>query len=100
MPDLANLTPAGVDLPEDSLYVAVVIDAPTSTAEDVRCVVSSESDQLAFDPMRWNPIARPGEGFFFPKPKDAALIAIPANGDPVLLEWWPAPDAEPDAPLS
>lgn len=100
MPDLTNLTPAGVDVPEASLYRAVFIDDAATATDEVRCVVPDESEHLAFDAMRWNPVTHPGVGFFFPKRDDVAVIGIPVNGDPVILEWWPAPGATPDAPLS
>jgi len=97
MPDLANLT-SGADLPEEALLAAVVVDDAAAPDDEVRCIVPSES-QLAFDPMSWDPVVRP-EGFFYPKRDDEAVIGIPANGDPEILRWRPAPGRLPDAPLS
>lgn len=94
MPDLANLTPAGVTIPDGELHDAVVIDSAAAPGQLVRCSRPGFDLSLADDPMPWMPYVT-GAGVFYPKAGDRAVIGIPDSGSPVILAWWPSA-AEPD----
>ena len=96
MPDVAQLAAAASEpAPGDSLREAVVREDATEDREEVRCVIASLDPNLATEPLPWTPVVN-AQGAFYPKQGDRAILAYPAGGPPVILQWWPAA-TEPDA---
>ncbi len=100
MANPARLGPAAVAIPPAELFEAEVLDNASAEGQEVRCVRPNVDPGSATDPMPWNPVAR-ADGFHFPKRGDRALLAYPekGRGRPVIVQFFPAPDAAPDVPL-
>ncbi len=98
MADPAGLHNSRVPRPSPELWTAKILDDATAPGEPIRCVIESKDPTAATDPMRWTPYVTP-EGFFYPKRDDVALVATPIDGPPVIVDWAPAEDADPDAVL-
>ncbi len=99
MPNPADLTPSGVDIPQGELFTAEINEDATAVGQQVTCVVPSHSSLLATDPMAWEPWPT-SEGVFYPKRGDFALVSAQPDGPPVIVFWAPADDATPDAALT
>jgi hypothetical protein len=97
MPNLTDLTPAGAPRPEPELHEAMILDDATAADQEVRCTRTSLDPLLADDPMQWTPYVT-GDGVYYPKRGDRAVIGFPEEGAAVILQWWPSA-AEPDVPF-
>jgi hypothetical protein len=97
MPSPADLDARAVDLPAKQLHSAEVVDSAIGTGDLVRCAIPEVDPLLATIRLAWDPVVRP-TGFFFPKRKDKALVAIPGDGPPWIVRWTPSATA-PDVPL-
>jgi hypothetical protein len=92
VPDLADLTPAGVTIPDAELHEAVVAEDAASLGQEVRCILATFDDRYAEDPMPWTPVTVAKVGTWFPKRDDRAIVAFPEGGTPVISQWWPSAD--------
>jgi hypothetical protein len=97
MPDPAELDPRTVPLAEQLAHEAEVLDDASLPGDEVRCVIPSEGEDLATDPLQWMPYVTPA-GFFYPKRGDRALLIDPVNGPEAVVAWWPKA-TEPDSSL-
>lgn len=98
MPNPAALTPDAVDVPDSQLYEAEVLDDAAEAGVEIRCVVPSFAEHLATDPLAWTPYVT-ASGVFYPKKDDRAIVALPAEGPPAIVAWWPSA-TKPDHPFS
>jgi peptidoglycan/xylan/chitin deacetylase (PgdA/CDA1 family) len=95
MPEPRDLTASAVDIPEQELHEAVVLDDATEPGQEVRCIVPSFAEHLATDPMPWTPYVTPA-GIFYPKQGDRALLSYQVDGTPVIVWWEPSNGSMPD----
>jgi hypothetical protein len=95
MPNLVELTPSGVDIPQGELHEAEVLTDATEIGEEVRCVIPTDGELQSTDPMPWQPWTT-SKGTFYPKKGNRALVSAHPDGPPVIVWWHPAEDAEPD----
>ncbi|HEX5592019.1 MAG TPA: hypothetical protein VFX35_01585 [Solirubrobacterales bacterium] len=97
MADPAKLHNSQVPAPDPELVTAEILDDATAPGEEVSCLLEGDGPTLRSDPMRWTPHTVEGEGTWFPKRGNAALVGIPADGAPPwIVAWAPAPGAVPD----
>lgn len=89
--DPANLGAAAVPKRPRTLFIAEIHDDATAVGQEVRCL---RQGSTATDPMPWTPVAR-GEGIYFPKRGDQAVVGYPAEGPPEILRWEPSAE-DPD----
>jgi hypothetical protein len=96
MSNPAMLVNSRVPRPSPELRSGKILDDATAPGQEIRCTIPSKDTTAGTDPMRWRPYVTP-DGFFYPKRGDDALIALPPDGPPWIVEWAPAPDAVPDS---
>lgn len=97
MPDPGELDPRTVPQADQTLHEASILDDASLPGEQVRCVIPSEGEHLATDPMQWMPYVTPA-GLFYPKRGDRAILGDPVQGPEAILAWWPKA-TEPDSSL-
>jgi len=93
---LTDLGPGAAHLQPDAVFDLVVLDNATDADQEVRCQRSLGETTAATDPMPWIPYTIEGVGTWYPKRGDRAIALHPVDGPPVIVAWWPAPDAPPD----
>ena len=86
--DPAELSNSFVDLPDPQILEAEILDGAAGPRDEVRCIVPAESKIHATDPMPWPSHTEP-DGLYYPKRGDRALVAVPIEGPPAIVAWWP-----------
>jgi hypothetical protein len=89
MADPRNLGPGAVRTPPPAAVEAEIFDEATEPGQSVRCVRPLVDPLTATNPMPWWPYVT-GGGVFYPKRGDRAILLYPADGPPVISQWWPA----------
>lgn len=94
MGDLADLYNGAIAPTEPNLVEAKLHDSAEGPTDEVRCRIPSIDPDVATDPMAFMPFVT-GDGVFYPKVGDRALVAFPDEGPPVIV-WWRPKAGTPD----
>lgn len=88
MSGIADLWNGSIPPTVPVLEEAKVKDNATGSNDEVRLVIPSVDPHQATDPMPWMPFVT-GDGVFYPKVGDRAVLAHPESGAPYISFWQP-----------
>jgi hypothetical protein len=86
--DISELYNGAILAAEPVLEEAKVKDNATGPKDEVRVIIPGVDPHQATDPMQWMPVVT-GDGVFYPKVGDRAVVAHPEGGPPFITFWQP-----------
>lgn len=90
MSDPKLLSPNAIELPPVQVWDAIVIADTTAPTDELFVRIPEFDDDSGeswkHGPCVWSPLVS-AEGLFYPKAEDTCVVAVPLDGNPVVVDW-------------